>query len=1706
LSQFWEQAGVAKGEPTKVQFGEEGIEDAMATRALVPLGKIIASHQFEVAGMPANEKFATPAQGRDYENEQAAQLHVIQNAQKFDPIKVLDRTNSVSRGPPLLNATNEVLAGHGRMGIIMKALRDSEVFRHEYLEGLKQYWPQEMWPILEARNRQPPEHWENYLIDTRVLDNEAGDFQDVARMQRINLGSDVPEQKPKSMEEEAAEFSARFKANPSMLNHFIDTFDPQQTFLSYLDTGDGKMFVDYGQAENVFPAGPKYIKGGKITNAGKLLLQTGLEAAAYGQPEQLARAPGDIKRKLDAVTASLVQSAEFEGWDIAPKVLKAFDVINAFRSFKAAQPKLGTKQKAVTFKQWREIEEDSAFPRYQPWEFEFADLLLTENASQLKQRFRDHAETALATGGQAKQMGLGFGYTPTTPSEAFEMAFGIKVRFALEAPPPKGPKTPPVEKPDAGGESQAEPSLSMETWEGEVGRSDHLTGKEKGRAPTSVIAALPGGRGEIRGAHPNRQGVKWDEFKEDIKTSGIKEAIFIVVEPDGSASIYEGNHRIDAAVEVGLPTVPVEIRYFGKAERHGSIVDRVAEPVAAAEVVDPLADPDFKYEPKPSFQPHKYKLGQKVHTPNGVGKVSRTGFYDVEGNPGYEIKVHGQTVTWYESRLSPVEPEPGAEVEQEVAGQETLFEGKPPGTRGTSEGGFVGRRQHAESNTYRARAEAIERAKEFLGMDAPRERIDWLAKRKLGEVKGATAAAGGHHTTNVRAAALEDALRAGPDLPKEDQHKIANWLLGEDNQVFGQRSPPNRGPGERGAIGVEMVEGEPGVFSLLRERFDAAGRAIKGGARRQFTSAGDLPADMFARKVQKDGWYNSQLKAIGFTMRDFRTAAREVKGVKGTYALSTDELALLNEVLQGSAPANLIPPQLGMVIRQMRAEIDAMSRRLKESGIVEGDLEATIEENYGVYLNRSYRAFDDPKWSEKVPQDVRNRAKNLLRDEIEKAYTTEDGELSITPEELEERTEGLVAALLFREEGSPLEFFMKGKLGQKNLSILRKRKDISPEIRALMGEYKDPMINYVRTMSKMAKLLANHEFLVDVREQGVGKIFFEEPMVRDGVEYSALIAAEGSEALAPLNGYYTSPEIRRAMEAIEGVDAVGPWLRRYMKVNGTVKVSKTVLSAMTHIRNFVANPMFLVAGGHVPGRHMGRSARALAGHLGPAERLAKATGRDTESMRKYILELTELGVIGESARANELMDVYRDASKRGVAEYGADPTRSVIRKGIDASGALYLAEDDFWKIDFYEAELKDQRWVHQEPGFELSDQEVKQKSATITRNGMPTYSLVPPGMKVLRRSPLVGTFVSFPSEVYRVGYHGLTQTATELRSENPRERVRGWKRLMGMLIAAGVVPAVTKASRMMHGIAVGDDDDARHFLAPWSRNSSIMYTGRKPNGDMGYIDLSYTDPFNYLRKPVIALMNGQDWEQRLTQSVLEIAKPFVGEEILAERLIDIQRNKQKSGAQVFNPAASPEDRMWEMLDHVWGALEPGTLSSLQRIDAAHSGEKSQSGRAYDFGDEMKALFLGVRFSSLDVRQALAYRARDTQRQIANAERILLSAAANRGNIGKAGIDRAYADMDRARQKAWKDTRTYLEAANRLGVSFEELPPILIQAGWSQSDAAAIIVGYYPAYRVSDNFYVKTANQESLARRSRINALADSATAVHAEELQKVVGQ
>ena len=790
--------------------------------------------------------------------------------------------------------------------------------------------------------------------------------------------------------------------------------------------------------------------------------------------------------------------------------------------------------------------------------------------------------------------------------------------------------------------------------------------------------------------------------------------------------------------------------------------------------------------------------------------------------------------------------------------------------------------------------------------------------------------------------------------------------------------------------------------------------------KKNFTPESNLPGKTFKSMIERDGWVASESKRVEQTLFDFNGAKRSVYGNKGP---TRKEIFALDQVLKGKKPESTIPDGMRDVVSQMRHEIDALSQKLIDSGIIEGELVGQITENMGHYATRAYRVFSDPKWANKVPKDVRNKAKALLRSEF--------------PNSTEEEIEGLIEELLFKN-GTPINVLASGgKLGSKNLSILKKRKFIPKEIRALWGEYKEADVNYALSVSKMAHLVANHNFLNKVRSDGLGKFLHKKPIKNKDGNFSVQIATEGSKTFAPLNGLYTTKEIAEAFNALTS-ENLAPWMRHWMKINGLVKWSKTVGSIMTHVRNTTGNVGFAVANGHFDVKQSAEAIGAI---------LNDITNSGTSEKKAFVRKMYKLGLLDESITFGELRDTMRDAQGRGIDAIVGSKTGGLIKGAVKLTNKLYAVEDGLWKIYAWKNERN--RYAKAMP--ELNESELDQLAADIVRNTYPTYSLIPKAIKALRRFPVVGTFVSFPAEVVRVGFNTVGLAMKELA--DPRLRAIGAQRLVGIMVAATGTAAVGVATRALLGITKDKEEAIKEFIPPWSKNSDISWLGNGGNGQYKYIDVGFSDPYAYLKKPVMAAINGGDWKESIVDASMAALEPFISQEILLKRVSEAKANKKENGSQVYNEQDSGDKIAKDIALHVWGALEPGSASSIRRIVMGIRKE-SKNGMIYDPKVEAAATLTGLRMSQVDISRSFGFKARKFSKDLTEA---------TKSGEGRDDIDAKIKSKKRLMEK-FKKT---FEAGVIAGVSSNKLRKVMKDSNIPNKAIKAIVSGNMDLFLKTD---------------------------------------
>lgn len=895
------------------------------------------------------------------------------------------------------------------------------------------------------------------------------------------------------------------------------------------------------------------------------------------------------------------------------------------------------------------------------------------------------------------------------------------------------------------------------------------------------------------------------------------------------------------------------------------------------------------------------------------------------------------------------------------------------------------------------------------------------------------------------------------------------------SQYFGDDTLEMRTYRPRTRVGVNNIPRTPQRQS---EPLDVGG-FLKSWWDRNFRAKHNLPNMAFAQKIIADQNKGAENLHTEHLMKDLKKAVEDYYG-KPFSSLTRQEESDLNDFLAGDN--NTIAPALANRIRPMRSYLDRLSTQMITEGVVDGEVVDTIFNNVGRYLHRSYQMFDDPNWHKKVSPQVVANARQYLYAEAVAAGKIGNVELTGNQAADMALVDGFIENLLTynTEADSVQQMFSSGRrLGQQDLTMLIKRKQIAPEIRELMGEYKDPLVNFSKSATKMQYAIANHVMLKTMMAEGLGGYLHQAPVPGFAYPLTQFSKVNGGNPL------YTSPEIAKAFADVLGEKNFGDMYRTILMLNAGVKYGKTVLSVTTMARNVLSAFMFSMAGGHIltPGAFsdFANSWKTLAAELtgkDVARPRVDSNGNaidqlgDAATSREYYRSLKRLGVTLDNPFPSEMIGAVNDA-------INPDNLTGKIWKPLKGITGfftkLYQYGDDLWKIVGFESEKAAliRAGISNDKTILRGDQmfsEAEIMAADRIKNTYPTYSQIGKAIKGLRRTPIVGTFVSFPAEIIRTSVN-LARTLKEDYDAGRTELVA--RRAVGMSVAAGWAAVLTAITKAWMGFDDDDDETIRKLSAPWMRNSNLAYAGYDQDGFVEFFDLSYLDPYNYLKRPINAILMGGDWKEnvfgvRAGGGMRDLLDPFIGPDIAFSAIMEVINNKRLDGAPVYNEMGSPAKISGEIANHLRKAIQPGTAMNIERMIKATTGETSRSGTKYTMENELYAL-AGFRRTTMNPYQSGKYRAYDFREEKSRAARLLSYPLGGQDNVTDKEIRDAFNEMMRARERAYERMAETVELMQNIGLGPGELQRVLDSSGLSKEDVAYLTKGVMPKWRPSKQF-------------------------------------
>jgi len=764
--------------------------------------------------------------------------------------------------------------------------------------------------------------------------------------------------------------------------------------------------------------------------------------------------------------------------------------------------------------------------------------------------------------------------------------------------------------------------------------------------------------------------------------------------------------------------------------------------------------------------------------------------------------------------------------------------------------------------------------------------------------------------------------------------------------------------------------------------------------------------------------------------------------------------AMMGGDVQAGALLSAVAPVLHERTRTVRVLLDNLSAAVGQT-LPAGDLKTTITGNLGAWLRRSYAAFDPASgWNydallraAAAGTQVNGRDAKKILDKA-RAYLRAQNSQA-TGQQIEADLRDLMDRDVWERE-------LTGGGAKKSTSSLMRRKEIAPEIRAVMGEEQNPVMLLTSSAGFQAQFIARHYGQVAMRNAGLATGLFATD--RGGVYTEQLPVND--RAWSGFNGVWTTPQMLKALDNASGVikegsDLGGLIVSTLKTLGNKAKLNRVALNPDSWMVNMLGNLTSLIQNGDVFAWNIlsrVQKAREITG-AGDAKSPAvvnAAAEALQDASRDMQARLTEAGVLGTSLTLADLeaslprhllqwLALDNKADKAAGALEGLIVGQAMGRglgvPGRAVGGAIGAAAGALaggTKIQAWQMKLADflmtkpdalarvTGWMtNYETGLAsgMAPDAAATWASARTLNTFPNYAALPGVMREASKLGIMGSFIAFQYEVYRNFGWNVRYAAEELSSGNPALIGRGLQRVAGIGAVASLAGGGLAAMLAATGVAGSDDERNKLFRkwfgAPWEKDAVLAF--REFDAEkVSYFNTSYILPQTTMAELMQALREGENPSDAARRVVDRLYEQFVGGSVHLGPLLGAAMNQKRSGAPITyrDGAAGVADRLDEPLKTI---LEPGFAEKIERLTYALR-QAERNGTLYSIDQEFRRV-IGLREQTKTWPKMVESVYRELAKENTNLRmQANKEVSLNRPGASKRAVEAANAGLDALRQK------------------------------------------------------------------------------------------
>ena len=848
----------------------------------------------------------------------------------------------------------------------------------------------------------------------------------------------------------------------------------------------------------------------------------------------------------------------------------------------------------------------------------------------------------------------------------------------------------------------------------------------------------------------------------------------------------------------------------------------------------------------------------------------------------------------------------------------------------------------------------------------------------------------------------------------------------------------------RTAHSTRVREVGDGIFNQSSKITELVGK-INTGLGRVFTSKAGLPDPLFKSYIRKQRFAESkdlgiqtEAKALKKLLKKYADQGNPINlqivnlaeetPVSDIYKIlsnAPDEaLSVAGKRLKELNTSGLIPNDVLNQIATMRQQIDKNEFIIKDFFNISDDskLGIKMDDMYNPYLTRTFETFTNPKWSKDIMKGVKGQLDpDHNADVLDIIARARRHIKNINPnvDLTDAQVNGIISNIVRdgKKFGQTTDFFNlldNQKAGQNVVKILKNKKDLDKPILDLLGEVKDPIRNFTETMRNQNKLIAEVQYLKEIKkfaEENLGQeiklgglfpflpqktakflrkaeVTPTETVTKELGGLAEPLGAFGGKAKLGLNKYVTTNELYDMLE--KGIDlfdlnqAGRPLLYGlYRKGLGLGQAMETIFDHTAHLLNTYGMTQQLAMNGY-----LFRPKVFKRGYKAAKTMYTRAVkDKDPEAIA-MLQKMKEEGII-DSSLIGETVKANLDRFGEDIGNPIVDGLRKSVEAPLKGASALYGGVDDFGKIIAMITEMEDIKRAYPN----MSANEIFSKAAERVRNVMPSYSTAIPAVRALGTLPF-GAYATFPAEILRNQFHilriGVKDIKEGISTGNTNLIKNGFSRLAATGAVTVGIERMINQNNEDQGVTSINQRAADLLVPDYQRNTKKLFTDpfyydpKSKHVMTKFVDTGFIDAQQYTKGPIRriigTLMAGGDiTERELEDTFSDIARdlysPFLGEKFLTGAILNAARGVDENGRAIEGDYFL--DRLVKQLAEVY---KPGAYKNAKRYFEAVASEKkrgegegrTRSGFPTKSDEQLFFNLTGIRNNTMDVTKAVGY--------------------------------------------------------------------------------------------------------------------------------------